>query len=197
MAPMDEISATAEPDTPPKNMQARMVTWAMAPGIRPTRTSASRTSRVETPPRARSVPAKMKKMTASSGNEFTAESMRWMMVEWSMSSVSPASRAPSPMPKEIGRLMIMKTKKQKNAIPSVMMSPLSREWVHPTARPNRDRPNTRSGFSTATPSRWEPSPTRTPPPPSRNPGSASRCPGRGRGASACRRRAWPDRARSW
>jgi hypothetical protein len=41
MAPMDEISATAEPDTPPKNIQARIVMWANAPGIRPTSTSAS------------------------------------------------------------------------------------------------------------------------------------------------------------
>src|SRR5512137_808300 len=76
MDPMDEISATAEPETPPKNMQARIVTWARAPGIRPTSTSASRTNRVETPPRANSVPLKMKKMTASNGNELTAESMR-------------------------------------------------------------------------------------------------------------------------
>src|SRR5512146_3187733 len=50
MAPMEEISATAEPETPPKNMQATMVMWARAPGIRPTITSASRTSRAETPP---------------------------------------------------------------------------------------------------------------------------------------------------
>ncbi len=135
MAPMEEISATAEPDTPPKNMQARMVMWARAPGIHPTNTSASRTSRVETPPRARSVPPKMKKMTANSGNEFTAESIRWTMVEWSMSSVRPASNAPRPMPKEIGRLMIMRKKKQKNAIPIVMVSPLSREWVHSPAWP--------------------------------------------------------------
>ena len=105
--------------------------WAMAPGIRPTSTSASRTSRVETPPRARSVPPKMKKMTASSGNEFTAEIIRWMMVEWSMSSVRPASMAPKPMPKEIGRLMTMKKTKQKNAIPSVIVWPLSLEWVDP------------------------------------------------------------------
>jgi hypothetical protein len=46
--------------------------------------------------------------------------MRWMIVEWSISSVRPAYMAPRPMPKEIGRLMIMKKKKQKNAIPSVI-----------------------------------------------------------------------------
>ena len=76
MAPMDEISATADPDTPPKNMQARIVMCANAPGMRPTSTSARRTSRTDTPPRASRVPAKMKKMTASRGKELTPDSMR-------------------------------------------------------------------------------------------------------------------------
>jgi len=49
-----------------------------------------------------------------------------------MSSLRPASSAPRPMPKEIGRLITIKKAKQKNAIRIVIALPLSREWVdHP------------------------------------------------------------------
>ena len=53
------------------------------------------------------------------------------MVALSMSIVRLASMAPSPMPKEIGRLMIKKKTKQKKAIPSVIVWSLSPEWVCP------------------------------------------------------------------
>ena len=57
---------------------------------------------------------------SSNGNEFTADIMRCTIVARSISMVRLASMAPSPMPKEIGRLMIMKMKNPANAIASVM-----------------------------------------------------------------------------
>ena len=88
MLPIEETSATAEPVTPPKNIEATTTICARLPGSQPTSTSAMRTSRIATPPRAISVPAKTKKITASSGKVFSDVSMRWTMVALS----TPGSR---------------------------------------------------------------------------------------------------------
>jgi hypothetical protein len=103
IAPIEEISATADPETPPKNIEARMLIWANPPGIRPTITSAIFTRRVEIPPRAISTPAKMNRITANNGNEFMAVIIRWTIVVLSTSHiVIPATTEPIPIAKDIG-----------------------------------------------------------------------------------------------
>ncbi len=89
MPPMVETSATAEPVTPPKNIEATQTICASAPGSQPTSTSAISTSRRAMPPRAISTPANTKKITASSGKVLIAVSMRWTMVALS----TPGSRS--------------------------------------------------------------------------------------------------------
>ena len=76
MPPMEETSATAEPVTPPKNIEATQTICARLPGSQPTRTSAMLTRRLAMPPRDISTPVKTKKMTASSGKVLIAVSMR-------------------------------------------------------------------------------------------------------------------------
>ena len=62
---MEEVSATAEPEMPPKNMDARIFTWARPPRIQPTKALASVMSRREMPPCPMISPARMKKGIAS------------------------------------------------------------------------------------------------------------------------------------
>jgi hypothetical protein len=90
--------------TPPKNIEATQTICARLPGSQPTSTSAISTSRRAMPPRAISVPAKTKKITASSGKVLIAVSMRWTMVALSTpgSSSVPITDA-MPTAKEIGR----------------------------------------------------------------------------------------------
>ena len=104
MAPMDETSATAEPVTPPKNIEATHTICARLPGSQPTSTSAISTRRRAMPPRAISTPEKTKKMTASSGKVLIDVSMRCTIVALS----TPGSRnvpitEATPTANEIGR----------------------------------------------------------------------------------------------
>src|SRR5436190_317141 len=103
MLPIDETSATADPVTPPKNIEATTTICARLPGSQPTSTSAMRTSRIATPPRAISVPAKTKKITASSGKVLSEVSMRCTIVALSTpGSSSVATSEAIPTEKEIG-----------------------------------------------------------------------------------------------
>src|SRR5437660_2232532 len=103
MLPIDETSATAEPVTPPKNIEATQTICARLPGSHPTSTPAMRTSRLATPPRAISVPAKTKKITASSGKVFSDASMRCTIVALSTpGSSSVATSEAMPTENEIG-----------------------------------------------------------------------------------------------
>src|SRR4051794_29550781 len=100
---MEDTSATAEPVTPPKNMDATHTICARLPGNQPTSTSAISTSRRAMPPRAISVPANTKKITASSGNVLIAVSMRWTIVALSTPGSSRvANTVETPTANEIG-----------------------------------------------------------------------------------------------
>src|SRR5213595_2666304 len=111
MLPIDETSATADPVTPPKNIEATTTICARLPGSQPTSTSAMRTSRLATPPRAISVPAKTKKITASSGKVFSDVSMRCTMVALSTpGSSSVATSEAMPTEKEIGTPIAISTR---------------------------------------------------------------------------------------
>jgi len=61
IAPIEEVSAMAEPEIPPKNMLERTFTWARPPLIRPTMTFANLMSLLEIPPWDIISPAKIKK----------------------------------------------------------------------------------------------------------------------------------------
>src|SRR2546423_9577287 len=103
MLPMEETSATAEPVTPPKNIEATQTICARLPGSQPTSTSAISTRRRAMPPRAISVPANTKKITASSGNVLIAVSMRWTIVALSTPGSSKvANTVDTPTANEIG-----------------------------------------------------------------------------------------------
>ena len=59
--PMAEVSATAEPERLPKNMQATELTMESPPGSRPTKTLAKSTIRLASPPAPSNCPVMMKK----------------------------------------------------------------------------------------------------------------------------------------
>ena len=59
--PRAEASATADPETPDRNISATMRVWAKPPRICPTRRLEKRTSRSVTPPRFIRSPARMKR----------------------------------------------------------------------------------------------------------------------------------------
>ncbi|MPN57364.1 hypothetical protein SDC9_205058 [bioreactor metagenome] len=68
---MDETSATADPEIPPKNMLARTLTCASPPRTRPTMRFENSMSLREIPPSPMISPAMMKNGMASSEKEFT------------------------------------------------------------------------------------------------------------------------------
>ena len=76
MEPSEEVSATAEPEMPPKNMEARMLTCARPPRIHPTQALASVMSRREIPPWPMISPAKIKNGIASSEKDCTPFTIR-------------------------------------------------------------------------------------------------------------------------
>ena len=69
--PMEAVSATAEPEMPPKNVEARIFTSDNPPRTKPTSTLAKATRRRDMPPSAIRAPASTKKGMASSENLFT------------------------------------------------------------------------------------------------------------------------------
>ena len=75
IAPIDAMSATDDPDTPPKMTDETTFTWPMPPGIQPTQASAKSNSFSATWPRSISTPTKMNSGTATSRKEFIAENM--------------------------------------------------------------------------------------------------------------------------
>ena len=124
MLPIDETSATADPVTPPKNIEATTTICARLPGSQPTSTSAMRTSRIATPPRAISVPAKTKKITASSGNVFSDVSMRCTIVALSTpGSSSVATTEAMPTENEIGTPSVIRATKTRPRMIRVTAQP--------------------------------------------------------------------------
>ncbi len=71
MVPMEETSATADPEIPPKNIDAKTLTSARPPRTRPTKALENSTNRREIPPRPMISPARMKNGMASREKEFT------------------------------------------------------------------------------------------------------------------------------
>jgi len=71
IAPMEETSATAEPEIPPKNMEARIFTWARPPRTLPIRALANPTSLREIPPWLMISPERMKNGIARREKVFT------------------------------------------------------------------------------------------------------------------------------
>ena len=74
--PIEETSATAEPEIPPKNIDARQFTCARPPRTRPIRALENAISRREIPPRLIISPESIKNGIAKSEKEFTPETMR-------------------------------------------------------------------------------------------------------------------------
>src|SRR5260221_349315 len=112
MLPIEETSATADPVTPPKNIEATTTICARLPGSQPTSTSAMRTRRIATPPRAISVPAKTKKITASSGNVLSEVSMRCTIVALSTPGRSSVATSEAmPTENEIGTPTVISRRK--------------------------------------------------------------------------------------
>ncbi len=72
---MDAMSATDEPEMPPKMTDETTFTWPMPPGIQPTSASAKSKSVSATRPRSIRTPTKMNSGTATSRKEFIAENM--------------------------------------------------------------------------------------------------------------------------
>ena len=93
VAPIEETSATAEPETPPNSIEDSILIWASPPGSRPTTTSERRTRRMATPPLAISTPVNTKKITASSGKELMPINIRWTMVTLSTTNTLIAAQA--------------------------------------------------------------------------------------------------------
>jgi hypothetical protein len=74
-APSDAMSATDEPEMPPKTTDEATFTCPMPPGNQPTAACAKSNMRSATPPRSISWPTSRNSGTATSRNEFIAENM--------------------------------------------------------------------------------------------------------------------------
>jgi hypothetical protein len=79
MVPIEDTSATADPEMPPKNIEASTFTWAKPPRTRPTNTFENSTRRREIPPLPMISPARMKKGIARSEKELTPLTVLWMI----------------------------------------------------------------------------------------------------------------------
>ena len=87
--PIDAVSATADPEIPPKKVDARMFTTDRPPRTKPTRTLAKATRRRDMPPSAISAPARTKNGIASSENLFTPLAI-WIITASSGKSIHSA-----------------------------------------------------------------------------------------------------------
>jgi hypothetical protein len=72
------VSATAEPDTPPKNMLTTIFTAERPPGKNPTRASAKATNLFVTPPFSIICPANIKNGMARRSHEFAPAYILWI-----------------------------------------------------------------------------------------------------------------------
>ncbi len=107
--------------TPPKNIEATQTICARLPGSHPTSTSAIITRRLAMPPRAISVPAKTKKITASSGKVLIEVSMRWTIVALSTPGSSRvAITLATPTAKAIGMPNATRTTKARPRMARIM-----------------------------------------------------------------------------
>jgi hypothetical protein len=90
------VSATDEPEMQPKRAEARMLTSARPPRMKPTKIRARLTSRSAMPPSAMMPPARMKKGIASSAKSSVPSETLSITASSGMSSHSAARMAPSP-----------------------------------------------------------------------------------------------------
>jgi hypothetical protein len=125
--PIAETVAGPDPEIDAKNMQARTVTIASPPTMKPTRLSAKATRRREIPPLHISAPARMKKGMASRGNESSPVTDFCASIIMGISDVNHIAMAveiPSVMP--IGTLRaIVTSSKEKRIIASMTLPPYS------------------------------------------------------------------------
>ena len=77
MPPTAAASATAEPEMPPKSVEAAMLTWPRPPRTWPISEPAKATMRAAMPPLTIRSPAKMKNGIAISVKTETPEARRW------------------------------------------------------------------------------------------------------------------------
>ena len=75
--PIEEVSATEEPEIPPKSIEARILTIANPPRILPIKTFDISIIRCEIPPIPISCPARMKNGIAIRENEFKPLTICW------------------------------------------------------------------------------------------------------------------------
>ncbi len=94
--PMEAVSATEEPDTPAKNVEATTFTTASPPLMKPTSTVARLTRRVAMPPSAMMAPASTKKGMASSEKSSVPSEIFSITASSGMSTQKAAMRLASP-----------------------------------------------------------------------------------------------------
>ena len=94
--PIEAVSATEEPEMQPKKADARMLTSARPPRMKPTKILARFTKRSASPPSAMMPPARMKNGIASSAKSSVPSETLSITASSGMSIQSAASTAASP-----------------------------------------------------------------------------------------------------
>ena len=93
---MEAVSATDEPETPPKNVEAMMLTSANPPRSVPTNRRARLTRRLAIPPSAMMAPASTKNGMASSANSSEPSEILSITASSGMSIQNAPTMAASP-----------------------------------------------------------------------------------------------------
>ena len=102
MPPMEATSAEVEPETPANSMDARMLTCARPPGIKPTSSFAKPTMRLVTPQAFMISPAKMNSGIAIRVKESPPAKMRWVRMTRSLPFRARYSMEEMPTPNATG-----------------------------------------------------------------------------------------------
>jgi hypothetical protein len=112
IAPIEEVSAMAEPEIPPKNILESTFTWASPPLIRPTITFENLMSLVEIPPWDMISPARIKKGIAIREKEWIPFTICSIIAIRGTCKYMAVIMDEAAKAKVIGILMTRKTKKE-------------------------------------------------------------------------------------
>ena len=150
--PSEDMSAIGEPEIPPKNIEATILTIARPPRIQPTTARARRSRRSVIPPPLMMSPARMKNGTASSEKDARLPTIRWNAISSGMFNHSIVASEDSAMEKATFVPISNKTTKLPSRIEtatgSIIRLPSFHRWrVPPVPQASGHRIQARRGIA--------------------------------------------------
>src|SRR5450755_1020327 len=128
--PIAEVSATGEPETPPKSVLAITLASPRPPFRWPTMLRAKSRILSAMPPCSISSPEKMKNGIARNENTFMPETIIWIGVASGKPSTAKVARQLRPIANATGTPRTRKSRKLRQRTISSMRSPNARGWAH-------------------------------------------------------------------